>query len=500
MRAPVRLLATLLAAACVGGGRPPAPVVAAPPAEATVTFLHVNDVYEIMAIEGGRVGGLARVAALKRRLESERGPVLFTHGGDFFSPSALGTARVDGQPLAGRQMVAVLNAAGLDWATLGNHEFDVNEATFRQRVAESRFRYVTGNVSDTLGQPFPGILPRAIVPVRTRSGRVVRIGLVGTLTPVNRVPYVRYGDQYATVRTQVAALKDSVDAVVALTHQYFYEDERLATDIPELDLILGGHEHKNYLLRRGRQMAPIVKADGNARTAQLVTMHLGPAGTRPRITTELVSINDRLPADTGVAREVERWLDQAFVGYERAGFRPREVITELQEPLDALETTIRFRGSNLTDLVLAAMQREAPGAEVGFFNVGSVRIDDVIPAGPITQYDVIRILPFGGPLVTVQATGAVIAQALLAARANVGVGGFLHAFGARVDGDRVLVGNTPIDPARRYTLVTTDFLLTGRETRLGFFSESNPGITGRKDLRDIRMPLIEELRARGERR
>ncbi|MBL8958616.1 MAG: metallophosphoesterase, partial [Gemmatimonadetes bacterium] len=225
MRAPVRLLATLLAAACVGGGRPPAPVVAAPPAEATVTFLHVNDVYEIMAIEGGRVGGLARVAALKRRLESERGPVLFTHGGDFFSPSALGTARVDGQPLAGRQMVAVLNAAGLDWATLGNHEFDVNEATFRQRVAESRFRYVTGNVSDTLGQPFPGILPRAIVPVRTRSGRVVRIGLVGTLTPVNRVPYVRYGDQYATVRTQVAALKDSVDAVVALTHQYFYEDE-----------------------------------------------------------------------------------------------------------------------------------------------------------------------------------------------------------------------------------------------------------------------------------
>ena len=500
MRVPLRLLLTLLAVACVGGGRPAAPGAAATPAEATLTFLHVNDVYEIMPIEGGRVGGLARVAALKRRLEAERGPVLFTHGGDFFSPSALGTARVDGQPLAGRQMVAVLNAAGLDWATLGNHEFDVNEATFRQRVAESRFRYVTGNVTDTLGQPFPGILSRAIVPVRTRSGRVVRIGLVGTLTPVNRVPYVRYGDQYATVRAQVATLADSVDAVVALTHQYFYEDERLASDTPELDLILGGHEHKNYLLRRGRQLAPIVKADGNARTAQVVTMYFGAPGTRPRVTTELVSINDRLPADTAVAREVEHWLDQAFVGYERSGFRPREVITELREPLDALETTIRFRASNLTDLVLAAMQREAPDAEIGFFNVGSVRVDDVIPAGPITQYDVIRILPFGGPLVTVQVTGAIIVQALLAARANAGVGGFLHAFGARVDGDRVLVGDTPIDPARRYTVVTTDFLLTGRETRLGFFSEANPGITSRKDLRDIRMPLIEELRARGERR
>jgi 5'-nucleotidase len=496
MRTLLRSAALLLVAACARGPAVPPPVTPEPPTQASVTFLHINDVYEIMPIEGGRVGGLARVAALKKRLEAERGPVLFTHGGDFFSPSALGSALVDGRPLAGRQMVAVLNAARLDWATLGNHEFDVNEATFRQRVAESQFRYVTGNVTDTLGQPFPGILPRAIVTVPTREGRMIRLGLVGTLTPVNRVPYVRYGDQYATVRTQVAAIKDSVDAVVALTHQYFYEDDKLATDIPGIDLVLGGHEHKNYLLRRGRQLAPIVKADGNARTAQVVTLHVGAAGTRPRVTTELVSIDDRLPSDPAVTREVERWLDQAFAGYERMGFRPREVITELREPLDALETTIRFRGSNLTELVLAAMKREAPHADVGIFNAGSVRIDDVLPAGPITQYDIIRILPFGGPLVTVEVTGAIIAQTLLTARANTGIGGFLHAFGARVDGDRILVGGAPIDPARRYTVVTTDFLLTGRETRLGFFSETNPGITGRRDLRDVRMPLIEELRAR----
>ena len=60
--------------------------------------------------------------------------MLVTLGGDYLSSSALGTTIVDGQRLAGRQMVDVLNATGIDWATFGNHEFDVTEAQFRARL------------------------------------------------------------------------------------------------------------------------------------------------------------------------------------------------------------------------------------------------------------------------------------------------------------------------------------------------------------------------------
>ena len=74
-----------------------------------------------------------------------------TLGGDYLSPSAIGTAKVDGEPLAGRQMVDVLNAVGVDWATFGNHEFDVSEAAFRQRLAEQKFRIVSSNVTDANG-------------------------------------------------------------------------------------------------------------------------------------------------------------------------------------------------------------------------------------------------------------------------------------------------------------------------------------------------------------
>jgi len=63
---------------------------------ATITILHINDVYEINAIEGGRAGGLSRAATVLHRLERTQSPVLMTLGGDFLSPSAIGTAIVDG--------------------------------------------------------------------------------------------------------------------------------------------------------------------------------------------------------------------------------------------------------------------------------------------------------------------------------------------------------------------------------------------------------------------
>lgn len=488
-------LATTLGA-CARPGAVPRDLAPAPPTEASLTILHFNDVYEITPVEGGAAGGLARVATIRQRLLRERGQVLTTLGGDFLSPSALGTARVNGEALAGRQMVAVLNAVGLDWTTLGNHELDIPERSFRARVAESRFKYVVSNVTDTLGAPFPGTVSSALLRIPVAGGRTIRVALVGTLLPANRANWVRYQDQYESVRREVARLRDSADAVVALTHQYYYEDDRLASEVEGIDVVLGGHEHDNFVLRRGQQLAPVVKADGNVRSVQVVTLHFGRPGTRPVTTTELVPITDAIPEDPAVKAEVDRWLDQAFAGYIRDGFQPRERVVTLPEPLDARESSIRARATNMTDLMLAALRRESPRAEIGIFNSGSLRIDDVVPAGPITQYDIIRILPFGGPLVEVNVQGSLVARTLLTGKRNIGIGGYLHSYGATVSGDQVLFNGQPIEPERMYRVVTTDFLLTGREQNLPFFSDRSPDVSDRRNLRDVRLPLIEELRAR----
>jgi 5'-nucleotidase len=186
--------------------------------------------------------------------------------GDFVLASALGTARVDGERLAGRQMIAVLNAAGLDVATLGNHEFDISEAQLGRRIQESRFAYVI-HQCDRLDRPAtPGHSAPPHPASHRRPGRVARVGLVGaTVDQVHR-PNLRYLPAVDALRREIALIRDSVDAIVALTHLRLVDDVTLADSLPALDLILGGHEHENWSIRRGDRFTPIIKADANVRS------------------------------------------------------------------------------------------------------------------------------------------------------------------------------------------------------------------------------------------
>ena len=485
----VALLAALLV---LDSGRSEAAEHPLPPVE--LTIVHANDVYEIQPVEGGRYGGPARMATVAADLKRAGGPVLVTLGGDYLSPSALGTARVDGQPLAGRQMVEVLGALGLDWTTLGNHEFDVSEARFRAHLGEAKFGIVSSNVVDKNGQPFAGLRTSAVVPVQA-GGRTLRIGLIGLTIDSNRKPWVRYQDPIESAREQVAKLQGKTDAIVALTHLSLAQDSRLATAVPEIDLILGGHEHENWQIFRGPKFVPIVKADANFRSLAIVTLRFTAAGTRPTVTTRLQLVDDSIPADPTVAALADRWTEVGFAAFRKDGFTPERVIAVTDEPLDGLEATVRNRPGRLTGLIARAMLREAKGADAAVFNGGSVRIDDVLPAGPITEYDILRILPFGGRMVTATLDGALLTWVLDAGVHNQGLGGYLHSAGITWENGVWQVGGKPVDPAGRYRVALTDFLLSGGEVNLGFLTRDNPQVRDVVELRDIRRVLIEELAA-----
>ena len=462
---------------------------------ATVTFLHFNDVYEIGPIEAGAVGGLARVATVRARLKAAHPGLLTMLAGDYLSPSALGTAEMNGEPLAGRQMVAVLNVLGLDWATLGNHEFDLGEATFRTRVAESTFHLVSSNVTDANGAPFPGIATHAIVPVRAEGG-TVRLGLLGLTIDSNKPAWVTYADPVASAKVVVAELKGKCDAIVALTHLSLATDQHVAEQVPEIDLILGGHEHENYFIERGAHFTPIVKADANVRTVAIVTLRIPRDGTRPSVSSRIERIDRRIPEERRTAAEVKKWTDLGFAGFRAQGFEPNLPVATTPVALDGREAVIRSQPTRLTDLIANAMRHEAK-TDLSIFNAGSVRIDDVLlPAGAITQYDVIRILPFGGAVVRATFTGALLQRVLQIGEQNRGSGGFLQYAGITRDPEGFKIDGRPIDPSGRYTLALTDFLLTGGERNLGFLTRQNPDVGDITDLRDIRIAVIEELRGR----
>jgi len=461
-----------------------------------INLLQLNDIYEITPVEGGSRGGLARVATVRKQLRQANPRTYTVLGGDFLSPSALGTAKINNTPLAGQQMVAVLNTLGLDYATFGNHEFDIPENSFYQRLQESRFRWFSGNVSDSKGQPFKGV-PRSIVfNVRGDRGAIVKVGLIGVTLDSNKPKYVSYTDPLATAKQQVAALKGKVDILVAVTHLSIESDRILAETIPEIDLILGGHEHENIQQWRGRDFTPIFKADANARTVYIHQLRYDTKKRSLQINSRLMPITDKIPDEPKTAQVVKQWVERGYQAFRANGFEPTQEVAKISVPLDGLESSVRNKSTSLTQLIAEAMLQEVQNADLAIFNGGSIRVDDVIPPGSITQYDVIRILPFGGKVVAVEMKGTLLKRVLDQGQANKGIGGYLQT--AKVTQEpnsrNWLINGQLLDLQKTYTVAINDFLITGKEQGLDFLNTQQPELKLIAEKRDIRFVVIDQLK------
>ncbi len=461
MRGPLRaglLLLILALAACTPRARTPAsPQIAAHADEDVwITILHFNDVYEITPVGGGRWGGPARVATLRRQLLARNPRTLTVLAGDLLSPSALGTASVAGRRVDGQQMVATLNALGLDYATFGNHEFDLPEAAFRQRLRESRFQWLSVNVSAAGDSALPNVVHHVIRRFAIGPRDTLRVALFGVTMDRDQAAYAPIAYPLPPAEREAQLLRDSADIVIAVTHLPLAQDIALADASPGIDLILGGHEHENLEVRRGARFIPIAKADANVRTVFVHELHYGLRSHKLDIASHLVSISDSIPDDPATLAVVQDWVERAYDGFRQLGFKPEVVVARSPVALDGLRASVRVDTTVLTAEIARAMQHEATGAEAALYNAGSIRVDDVLPAGPVTQYDVIRVLPFGGLVVLTEMRGSLLRRVLEQGLRNRGGGGFLQYTGiAHGAADGWSINDQPLDDARIYRVALT---------------------------------------------
>ena len=466
---------------------------------ASFTILHVNDLSDIEAGASGHAGGLARLATLRVTLLETAPPVLTTLGGTHLSPTVLGTARVDGQPLAGRQMVDVLNRVGLDWATLGSPAFDLPETAFHQRLAEQRFQVVSSNVTDANGYIFDGTVRSSIVSLHTRA-RDLRVGLIGLTAETTVRPWVRYRSPIDAARSEVARLRSagSLDAVIALTDEPLADDEALASAIDDIDVVLGGRGRDNRVIRGGRRGIPIVRADANAKSAAVVTLTFDRGDGRPTVAVRIEPLNARIVPDPSVQALADQWRARAVEGFRAEGFSPEAQVTTLSTPLDARAETVRSTPNQLTELIGKAMLREAAGADGAIFESRIIGLDDMLPKGPLTEFDIIRLIPSGPHVVKVSSCSGELLERVLDQGAGYrGTGKYLQMSGIAKEADGWRIGGRPISPAGRYTIAMTDSLVSGSVS--GFDSRSLWGgeTYPLRNLRDIRHAVIEEFRRRG---
>jgi 2',3'-cyclic-nucleotide 2'-phosphodiesterase (5'-nucleotidase family) len=474
-----------------------------------ITFVQVNDVYEIAPIEGGKTGGLARVATLKKQEQQKNPNTFLVMSGDFLSPSVYGSLTYENKKIRGRQMVDAMNAAGFDLVCFGNHEFDISEKELQERIDESKFTWISANAQEKVngttapfhhnitGQSFPKYIFKTVTDA---DGTTVRIGFIGVVITSNPADFVAYTDPVTTAVETYNLIKDSCDAVVAITHLAVKDDKRLADAAPGLAIILGGHEHGGVFEKENGVI--ISKAESNARTAYVVNLHINKKNRKVKARPELVHVDQDISLDSQANITVQKWVKIANDNYATSGFDAEAILPYTGEPLEGRESYTRSGWTNLSQLIADAMLFVAPDADASIFNTGSIRVDDILTP-PLKQYDILRTLPFGGGVRELDVTGDLLTRVLDAGVKNKGSGGWLQygniVFGK--NGEGWLLKQQPIEKSQTYRIVVPDFLITGKEANLDFFNEKNPAVlkmypapTGKDNPRsDIRLAIIRYL-------
>lgn len=486
---------------------------AGPEGRVEFTLVQLNDIYEIGTLENGKFGGMARATTLIRQLEKENPNTFVLVAGDFLSPSVIGTVKLNGKRVAGAHMVDVMNAMGVDYVTFGNHEFDIKEDELQERINESKFEWIASNTkhlvhgkavafarshSSTI-DTFPEY---AILLLKNAANKPVRVGMLGLTINSNRASFVQYEDQNVNGLRQYRSIQERCDAIIAITHLTIDQDKELAKEIPGIRLIIGGHEHNNMKYEVGNTI--IAKADANARTVYIHRCAYDLDTKTLSIQSELKTIDESMPEDAAVAAVVASWTNRALEGFRALGFEPTEVVATVSTPLDGIENHIRTMQTNLGDFITQSMLAAIPDAEAAIMNSGSVRIDDEVQ-GKITQYDIIRILPFGGKILRVEMKGSLLQKILETGLQNKGSGGFLQTANINFNSATKswIIKQAPLNPQATYRLAMNDFLLTGLEANLDFVTRKNPDIISVREpdagkpndlAKDLRLALIDLMK------
>ena len=169
----------------------------------------------------------------------------------------------------------------------------------------------------------------------------------------------------------------------------------------------------------------ITKTDANAKSAYIIKLNLNQKNKELKLKAAILDVNEKIALDPLTDVVVKKWTDIANKSYASLGFNATKVTMQSGEPLDGREAYITTQQTNFTKLIILAMEQASPAADVCIINSGFIRVGDILQM-PVTQYDVIRSLPFGGSIMEVDMKGSLLIKILNVGKKNVGSSGFLQ--------------------------------------------------------------------------
>ncbi len=384
-------------------------------------ILHTNDVH-------GAVEGYAYIAQLKADYEAKGAEVILVDAGDF----SQGTTYVS--VTKGADAVTMMNAAGYDVVTLGNHEFDYGYAQLKENMSKAKFKVVCADVFNEDGTP----IFDANYTYTTKSG--VKVGFFGMETPETQTkanPTKIKGLTFATgdaftkaAADQVAALKDA-DVVICLAHLGIdaeskpYRSTDLYAAVKDIDFIIDGHSHT--VMTKGEEKGEPIQSTGT-KFANIGVIVIDDA-TKKIESNSLFEIKEDTAKDAAVAAAAQKIIDRIDKEYGVV-FAKSEVTLNGAKAPNGNRDSETNNGDLITDAILWKVMQNKEGLTVdadhvvAITNGGGIRA--AIKPGDVTKNDIKTVLPFGNTVVTIYITGAELLEALEASTYSLpkAVGGF----------------------------------------------------------------------------
>eukprot|EP00667_Euglena_gracilis_P001460 EG_transcript_1460 len=428
-----------------------------------LVLLHFNDCHNLIPPKSTEpIGGATRFATLVKKYRAER-DCLLLFSGDVFNPSRLSTVT------KGKHCGPVLHALRPDCGVYGNHDFDFGVEDLVKLAGMCGMPWVMTNVVDTSG--------KAPVPVANSqkhymlTHRGIKVGIIGIveqewLDTIRDLPsFVQYVDKVSSAKVEITLLKEAgAQLIIALTHMREYNDRAFLEDVPEVDLLLGGHDH--YYLVADVNGAKLVKSSADFVHTTLVEIWLPtPERARVRVETTQIPIVSSIPEDPQIKGLLE--------GYDKelAGKLGKEVCRVTRE-LDVMCETVRTQEAPAGNWI-ADIMREEMACDCAIVNSGVMRANLVYLPGVLKLKDILDILPMEDIVVSMLVPGFCLKEAL-----ECGVSKFpaLEGRFPQVSGLKLLldptakpmerikdimVGGKLLMPQKLYKLATTSYLSTG---------------------------------------
>ena len=472
-----------------------------------VTILYTNDVHTYIDKQAPELT-YAAIAALKQSYQNAGKKVLLVDAGDHVQGTAYGSMD------QGASIIELMNAAGYDAATPGNHEFDYGMDRAKELMRDADFPYLSCNWVDL--RTNLRVLPE--IKVFVRGG--VRIAFVGITTPetftkstpayfMNKAQtkyiYDILGGEdgqklYSAVQKAVDKAKCLADVVIGLGHLGVdpssspWTSEEVIAHTTGFDAFIDGHSHT---VMENKQVADasgrlVTLTQTGSYFANVGEMTIAPDGS---ISTRLVSTYDQ--EDVAVAAEQAAWVNTVddMLGEKIAVADTKFYITD---PATG-KRRIRSGETNLGDFVADGIytyfnEVEQLHCDIAIMNGGGIRSDE--DAGYWTFKTCKQVSPFGNVACLMSVTGKQIQDALEFAARFAGAegkenGGFLQVAGAtyeihtdipntvQTDDKNVWIGSAtgtprvqnvkiydrhtgtyePLDPAKTYALAGMNYTL-----------------------------------------